>query len=55
MHTLFIGHNKIRTWDEIAKFASLPELKTLLLSGNMIYDSFMTFEEYCPNIVKRVP
>ena len=34
---LFIANNKIKSWDEVAKLAHLPELKSLLLTGNPIY------------------
>jgi len=35
--TLFIANNKIKSLDEIAKLAQLPEIKTVLLVGNPIY------------------
>ena len=36
LHTLYISNNKIKSWDEVAKLALLPKLKSLLLHGNPI-------------------
>ena len=54
LHTLFISNNRIRTWDEVAKLANLPELKTVLLTGNPVYGD-MQYEEVAPMVIKRVP
>ena len=35
--TLFIANNKIKSYDEIAKLAQLPEIKTVLLVGNPVF------------------
>ena len=35
--TLFMGNNKIKTYDEVAKLAQLPELRNILLAGNPCY------------------
>ncbi len=52
--TLFISHNRIKPWDEVAKLAQLPELKNLLLVGNPVYGDH-TKESIKPHVVKRVP
>ena len=58
LHTLFIGNNKIKVWDEVSKLAQLPELKTILLAGNPVYtgrgeDNYK--EVNAPIVVKRIP
>jgi len=35
--TLYVGNNKIKSWDEVSKLSQLPELKNVLLLGNPIY------------------
>ena len=56
--TLFIGNNKIKSWDEVSKLAQLPELKFILLTGNPIYGD-RAAENYRemnhPIVVKRIP
>ena len=37
MHTLYMGNNKVKVWEEVSKLANLPELKTLMLMGNPCY------------------
>jgi dynein light chain 1 len=54
LHTLFIGNNKIKSWDEVSKLSQLPEIKTTLLFGNPIYGD-KSKEENAPYVVKRVP
>ena len=49
-----MGNNKIKTWDELAKLAQLPEIKNVLFLGNPVYGE-KTREECAPLIVKRVP
>ena len=36
--SLFIMHNKIAIWDEVDKLKELPELSSLSLNGNRIYE-----------------
>ena len=59
LHTLFIGNNKVKSWDEVSKLAQLPELKTILLVGNPCYtgrDERETYKEVnAPIVVKRIP
>ena len=50
----FATNNKVKQWDEVAKLASLNELKSVLLSGNPIYGDRAN-EENHPLVVKRVP
>ena len=54
LHTLFIGNNKIKSWDEVSKLSQLPELKATLLFGNPIYTD-KSKEDNAPLVVKRVP
>lgn len=55
---LFIGNNKIKSWDEVSKLAKLPELKSVLLTGNPIYGD-RSAENYRemnhPIVVKHIP
>ena len=56
--TLFMGNNKVKSWDEVSKLAQLPELKNILLLGNPIYGD-RTADNYklinAPLVVKRIP
>ena len=51
---LFISNNKIKSWDEVAKLAALPEIKSVILLGNPIYQDRPTLE-IMPQVVRRVP
>ena len=48
LHTLFIGNNRVRSWDEVAKLAQLPEIKSLLLIGNPVYGGEVDWEKNAP-------
>jgi len=47
LHTLYIGNNRIKVWDEIDKLKDLPEINNVLFFGiyiifkeaNPIYDN----------------
>jgi dynein light chain 1 len=54
LSTLFMGNNKIKAFDEMAKVAQLPEIKVVLFVGNPCYGE-KTKEENAPNVVKRIP
>ena len=54
LHTLFIGNNKIKSWDEVGKLQQLPEIATVLLWGNPVYGEMLK-EQARPHVVKRVP
>ena len=54
LHTLFIGNNKIKSWDEVSKLSQLPEIKSVLLWGNPIYGDMEKDKAILP-VVKRVP
>ena len=51
---LFIANNRIKAWDEVAKLASLNELKSVLLFQNPIYGDRAN-EDNHPWVVKRCP
>ena len=51
---LYIGHNKIKSLDEIAKLSQLPSLKDLLVANNPFYGD-KDKETMKPWIIKRVP
>jgi len=36
--TLFIGNNKIKSWDELDKLRELPEFENTMLVGNPFYE-----------------
>ena len=50
----FASHNRIKSWDEVAKLAVLSELKAVLLIGNAIYGDRDPMDNH-PTLVKRVP
>ena len=54
LHTIYIGNNKIARWDEIAKCASLPELKVVLFFGNPVYDKESKQSNW-PMVVRKIP
>ena len=54
LHTFYITNNRIKNWDEVAKLAQLPEIKTVSLLGNPIYGDKIP-EEAAPLVVKRIP
>ena len=54
LHTLYLGNNKIKSWDEIGKVAQLPEIRTVLFFGNPAYGD-KSRDENAPYVVKRVP
>ena len=51
---LFISNNKIKSWDEVAKLAALTEIKSVIMTGNPIYQDRQTLE-VMPMLVRRVP
>ena len=50
----YASHNRIKSWDEVAKLAVLSELKSVLLIGNSIYGDRDPMDNH-PTLVKRVP
>ena len=55
LHTLYMSNNRIKSWDEVAKLAKLPEIKSLLLIGNPIYGGEVDWDINAPKVIKRVP
>lgn len=51
---LYIGHNKIKSLDEVAKLSQLPSLRDLLVANNPFYGD-KDREAMKPLIIKRVP
>ncbi|CAD8139882.1 unnamed protein product [Paramecium octaurelia] len=39
LHTLYIGNNRIKIWDEVDKLKDLPEIANVLFVGNPIYEN----------------
>jgi dynein light chain 1 len=37
LHTLYIGNNRIKVWDEVDKLKDLPEIANVLFVGNIYY------------------
>ena len=54
LHTIFLGNNRVKSWDEVGKLSQLASIKSVLLIGNPIYND-KTLEEACPFVVKRIP
>jgi dynein light chain 1 len=52
--TLYISNNKIKDWAEIRKLAALPDLASVGLVGNPIYDSY-TRKTVRPVVIKNFP
>jgi dynein light chain 1 len=61
LHTLYIGNNRIRNWDEIDKLKDLPDISnvlfvgtiTFIILGNTIYENQK--EDPKMLVLKRVP
>lgn len=61
LHTLYIGNNRIKNWDEIDKLKDLPDISNVLfvgkqyeiLLGNIIYENQK--EDPKMLVLKRVP
>ena len=49
-----MSNNKIKTFEEIAKIAQLPEIKNVLFIGNPCYGD-KSKEDNAPYVVKRIP
>ena len=54
LHSFFVTNNRIKSWDEVAKLAQLPEIKNVFLLGNPIYGD-KSKEDAAPYVVKRIP
>ena len=54
LHTFYASNNRIKVWDEVAKMAQLPEIKSVLFLGNPIYGE-RDWTEVAPMVVKRIP
>ena len=52
LHLLFMSNNRIKSWGELTKLTQLPELKALLLVGNLVYDGYSQMEVF-PDVLKR--
>ena len=52
--TLYITNNKIKDWAEIRKLAALPELASVGLVGNPIYEG-STRKSVRPQVIKNFP
>ncbi len=55
---LFASNNKIASWSEIDRLASLSQLEDLLLVGNPIYNDYKdnnALSEYRIEVIKRLP
>jgi dynein light chain 1, axonemal len=61
LEVLYLGNNKIKSWDEVSKLSSVTTLKDLLLLGNPIYgDPPKCYDNTVinamkPQVVKKVP
>ena len=54
LHSFFVTNNRIKSWDEVAKLAQLPEIKNVFFLGNPIYGD-KSKEDAAPYVVKRIP
>ena len=54
LRVLYLGNNKIASWEEVAKLASLSSLEDVLLIGNPIYND-LTIEERRTEVLKNIP
>ena len=52
LHLLFMTNNRIKSWGELTKLTQFPELKALLLVGNLFYDGYSKMEVF-PDVLKR--
>ena len=46
------SNNRIKSWGELTKLAQIPELKALLLVGNLFYDGYSKMEVFL-DVLKR--
>lgn len=53
LHTLFITNNKIKSWDEVDRLKELPEISTVSLAGNPIYDT-LAREDARFNVLRKI-
>merc|ERR1712046_60214 len=54
LETFFISNNKIKDFGELAKIASLPELRNVLFVGNPLYEG-LTKRQARPKVVEQLP
>ena len=54
LQVLYIGNNKIKNWDEIDKLKELPEIGSVVFTGNPIYQNLQP-DEGRAGVLKRVP
>lgn len=52
---LFIAQNKIKDWAELDKLSSNPDLISILLIGNPIYEQFTNKKEARGPVLERLP
>ena len=55
LEILYIGHNKIKDWNEIEKIKELPKLVNVVFFGNEIYDKYPTKEDARIAVLRRLP
>ena len=53
LNTLFIGNNKIKSWEELDKLRELPEFENTLLVGNPFYEILKDDAKYYA--LKKIP
>lgn len=54
LHTLFMSNNKIKDWSELLKLQGNPELTTILLKNNPIYEG-LSKKEARHQVVEQLP
>ena len=54
LHTLFMSHNKVKSWGELGRLQELPALRNVQFTGNPIYQS-EDREENASKVLDRVP
>ena len=55
LRVLYLGNNKISSFDELERIAHLSTLKDVLFVGNPIFQNAASEQEYRYEVIKRLP
>lgn len=55
LKVLYLGNNKINSFDEIERIAHLSSLKDILLVGNPIFLNASSEQQYRYDVIRRLP
>lgn len=55
LSTLYMSNNKIKSFEELSKLATLPKLRDVLFVGNPMYDDLPDKNEARLHVLKHLP